>query len=179
MKIKDLPKVIKKKAMVYIRENYPHKKHRPSKLINSFDWLETEEGSRYWELVNDGDFLRAENLLLGRLKVENPLLYKINQLNEDACWTGTSTAYVKESPFFLDEVLDMQVSNEEVVPYKKELEVIDPIVEAVREKLRQRSAVGIKKYGTTLAENNTDDFLNHLQEELMDGILYIEKLKNK
>jgi hypothetical protein len=45
-------------------------------------------------------------------------------------------------------------------------------------KFEQRSELGIKKYGTTLEENNTDDFLTHLQEEMMDGILYIEKLKS-
>lgn len=56
-------------------------------------------------------------------------------------------------------------------------EVVDPIVESIIEKFRERSAVGIKKYGTTLYENNTDDFLNHLQEELMDAILYLTKLK--
>ena len=53
---------------------------------------------------------------------------------------------------------------------------IDPIVEAVVTKLRGRSAVGVDKYGTTLEENNTDDFLVHLQEELMDAVNYIEKL---
>lgn len=53
----------------------------------------------------------------------------------------------------------------------------DKIVQQVIKKFEQRSEVGIKKYGTTLEENNTDDFLNHLQEELMDAILYIEKLK--
>tara|TARA_R110001592_G_scaffold162601_1_gene396199 strand:+ start:8502 stop:8651 length:150 start_codon:yes stop_codon:yes gene_type:complete len=46
-------------------------------------------------------------------------------------------------------------------------------------KFSSRSSVGIKKYGTTLEENNTDDFLNHLQEELMDAILYIQKLKSQ
>jgi len=55
----------------------------------------------------------------------------------------------------------------------------DKIVKQVVEKFQQRSEVGIKKYGTTLEENNADDFLNHLQEELMDAILYIEKLKSK
>ncbi len=45
------------------------------------------------------------------------------------------------------------------------------------EKFNARSETGIKKYGTTLEENSTDDFLTHLQEELMDAILYIEKLK--
>ena len=56
---------------------------------------------------------------------------------------------------------------------------MDPIVKQVTDKFKSRSEVGIKKYGTTLQENNTDDFLNHLQEELMDAILYIEKLKSK
>jgi hypothetical protein len=54
----------------------------------------------------------------------------------------------------------------------------DEIVEQVVDKIKSRSEVGIKKYGTTLEQNNTDDFLNHLQEELMDAILYIQKLKN-
>jgi hypothetical protein len=55
----------------------------------------------------------------------------------------------------------------------------DPIVKQVTDKFLQRSEVGIKKYGTTLHENNTDDFFNHLQEELMDAILYLQKLKNE
>ena len=52
----------------------------------------------------------------------------------------------------------------------------DKIVENVITKYRTRSEVGIKKYGTTLEDNNTDDFLRHLQEELFDASLYIEKL---
>jgi hypothetical protein len=52
----------------------------------------------------------------------------------------------------------------------------DKIVESVKNKFDQRSAVGIKKYGTTLDQNNNDDYLIHLQEELMDAVLYIEKL---
>jgi hypothetical protein len=55
----------------------------------------------------------------------------------------------------------------------------DKIVKQVVDKFQQRSELGIKKYGTTLEQNNTDDFLNHLQEELMDAILYIEKLKSE
>jgi hypothetical protein len=54
----------------------------------------------------------------------------------------------------------------------------DKIVQQVIAKFELRSELGIKKYGTTLEENNTDDFLTHLQEEMMDGILYIEKLKS-
>ncbi len=52
----------------------------------------------------------------------------------------------------------------------------DPVVESVVKKFRGRSEVGIKKYGTTLEENNDDDFLIHLQEELMDAVNYVEKL---
>jgi len=55
----------------------------------------------------------------------------------------------------------------------------DSIVKQVTDKFKQRSKVGIEKYGTTLAENNTDDFLEHLQQELMDATLYIQKLKSQ
>lgn len=52
----------------------------------------------------------------------------------------------------------------------------DKIVDQVIEKFQQRSSVGIMKYGTTLYENNHDNYLLHLQEELQDATLYIEKL---
>ena len=52
----------------------------------------------------------------------------------------------------------------------------DPIVEAVRQKLLARSQVGIKKYGTTLKDNTKDNYLNHLQMELMDAANYLEVL---
>lgn len=57
-----------------------------------------------------------------------------------------------------------------------EMEKKDAIVESVVAKYLQRSKLGIKKYGTTLEENNVDNFLSHLQEELFDASLYIEKL---
>lgn len=57
-----------------------------------------------------------------------------------------------------------------------EMQKKDAIVESVVAKYLQRSKLGIGKYGTTLEENNTDNFLIHLQEELMDASLYIEKL---
>ena len=55
----------------------------------------------------------------------------------------------------------------------------DPIVIASIRELDERSMVGIKKYGTTLEENNEDDFLQHLKEELLDGVNYISKLQSK
>jgi hypothetical protein len=54
----------------------------------------------------------------------------------------------------------------------------DAIVAKVIEAYKQRSEIGIAKYGTTLEGNNTDNFLQHLQEELFDATLYIEKLKD-
>lgn len=55
----------------------------------------------------------------------------------------------------------------------------DPIVEAVVEKFRSRSQAGIAKYGTTLDRKDLTlaDWLNHLHEELMDAVLYIERVK--
>lgn len=56
----------------------------------------------------------------------------------------------------------------------------DPIVENVKRLYDIRSKVGIDKYNTTLFDSPDGfyKFLNHLQEELMDATLYIEKLKN-
>lgn len=55
----------------------------------------------------------------------------------------------------------------------------DTIVDRVVEKFNDRSEAGIKKYGTTLASNSgpRQYWFNHLQEELMDATLYIERLK--
>jgi tRNA A37 threonylcarbamoyladenosine biosynthesis protein TsaE len=58
---------------------------------------------------------------------------------------------------------------------------VDKIVEEVMAKYRQRSEIGIAKYGTTLEGNEATliEWLNHLQEELMDATLYIQKLKSE
>ena len=55
----------------------------------------------------------------------------------------------------------------------------DSYVQLVKAKFEQRSQTGIKKYNTTLEREdlNLQEWLNHLQEELMDATLYIERLK--
>ena len=58
----------------------------------------------------------------------------------------------------------------------EEVVVEDEIVMDVLMKYTKRSNVGVQKYGTTLESNNRDDFFKHLQEELMDATLYLEKL---
>jgi hypothetical protein len=55
---------------------------------------------------------------------------------------------------------------------------MDKIVEDVISKFKQRSETGVKKYHTTLEENINDDFLTHAQEEAMDFVLYLEKIKS-
>lgn len=46
-------------------------------------------------------------------------------------------------------------------------------------KFQIRSEIGKKKYGTTLDRTDLSviDWINHAQEEHMDAILYLEKLK--
>ena len=68
----------------------------------------------------------------------------------------------------------------EVIPDTKPIEA-DLILTKVMTKYYDRSEMGINKYGTTLENNSLPlmDWLNHLQEELMDATLYIEKLKQE
>jgi hypothetical protein len=55
----------------------------------------------------------------------------------------------------------------------------DRHVQSVINKFAERSEIGLIKYGTTLERKDLSliDWLNHLQEELMDATLYCEKLK--
>ena len=57
----------------------------------------------------------------------------------------------------------------------------DSIVQAVVKSFLERSAVGQKKYGVTLDRTDLKplDWIQHAQEELMDGILYLERLKKE
>jgi hypothetical protein len=61
------------------------------------------------------------------------------------------------------------------------MEAADSIVQAVVTSFLQRAAFGHKKYGTTLDRTDLKplDWIQHAQEELMDGILYLEKLKKE
>ena len=57
----------------------------------------------------------------------------------------------------------------------------DKNVENVVEQLRWRSEKGLLKYGVTTERKDlsTIEWLQHLQEELMDASVYIEKLKRE
>ena len=59
------------------------------------------------------------------------------------------------------------------------LESLDSVVRGVIKKCVERANVGKKKYGTDLDRQDLSvtDWISHAQEELMDGILYLEKLR--
>lgn len=64
---------------------------------------------------------------------------------------------------------------------KQEIEFRDPVVQSVVNKFVDRSDVGFAKYKMTMRDDRSDVFvwLNHLQEELMDATLYLQRLKEE
>jgi len=55
----------------------------------------------------------------------------------------------------------------------------DSIVQAIVDKFILRAQKGKEKYGTDMDRNDlsTNQWIEHAQDELMDGIIYLEKLK--
>lgn len=76
------------------------------------------------------------------------------------------------------------MSDREIMSAKRGIPLEDKVkrdkyVQSVKEKFEQRSQTGIRKYNTTLEREDLSflDWLEHLQEELMDATLYVERLK--
>ena len=67
----------------------------------------------------------------------------------------------------------------------KEIKFRDPVVERVVDKFASRSNVGFDKYGTTLEDERRlkmkglQKYLNDIQEELMDAVLYIQSARDE
>ena len=59
--------------------------------------------------------------------------------------------------------------------------MIDQNVENVRQMLYNRMQTGYKKYGVTTERTDIEflGWLQHLQEELLDAAVYIERLKKE
>ena len=61
----------------------------------------------------------------------------------------------------------------------------DPVVKRVCDKFVSRSDIGYEKYGQTLDDERTSkvknlaQYLNDIQEELMDAILYIQAAREE
>ena len=60
-------------------------------------------------------------------------------------------------------------------------ETTDSVVFSIVQQFIQRSDFGFKKYGTNLDRTDLSvlDWIQHAQEEHMDAILYLEKLKQE
>jgi hypothetical protein len=56
---------------------------------------------------------------------------------------------------------------------------LSKIEDSVCKKILERAKVGKDKYGTTMEREDLSfqEWITHLQEELMDAIVYIEKIK--
>jgi len=102
-------------------------------------------------------------------KEQKKVLKRLKNHNKHLPWAPCSST---KGGMFLDEFI---VNDPEIVTPN------DSIVESVIERFRDRSEVGIKKYNTTLDRNDLSalEWLQHLQEEIMDACLYIEKLKKE
>lgn len=114
----------------------------------------------------------------------------VNINHEEGTFTVTLPAYKTKLPISELDRFILINRKEESPEYKitdesSKLEMLDfgvkrdPIVESILHKFQKRSEVGIKKYNSTLYENNRDNYFKHLQEELMDAVLYIEKLQSQ
>ena len=55
----------------------------------------------------------------------------------------------------------------------------DSVVFSVIEQFKQRADLGMKKYGTNMDRTDLSilEWIQHAQEEHMDAILYLEKMK--
>ena len=68
---------------------------------------------------------------------------------------------------------------------RKEYGFRDPVVQKVCDKFIDRSNVGFAKYGSTLEDERRlkmkglQKYLNDIQEELMDAVLYIQSARDE
>ena len=57
----------------------------------------------------------------------------------------------------------------------------DSIIQSVISQFLERGEFGLNKYGTTLdrTDLNVYDWIEHMKQELMDAILYLERIKKE
>ena len=139
-------------------------------LSDLFPFNDTKEGWNYWNEVNSGNIIYAD----GEYKVYSVLTkeehHKIIGYSRSIEDCDGYFYYINESGEFVE---DIQTEPEATLS--------DSVVNSVVEKFQERSRVGIEKYNNTLDRNDLClvEWLNHLQEELMDATLYIQKLKEE
>ena len=93
--------------------------------------------------------------------------------------------------WLMEHINKLNMSDREIMDAKngitsrKEYGFRDPVVRSVVDKFVSRSDVGYSKYGTTLDDERRlkmkglQKYLNDVQEELMDAILYIQSARDE
>ena len=91
----------------------------------------------------------------------------------------------------MEHIKKINMSDREIMDAKngitsrKEYGFRDPVVRSVVDKFVSRSDVGYSKYGTTLDDERRlkmkglQKYLNDVQEELMDAVLYIQSARDE
>lgn len=109
-----------------------------------------------------------------------PLRFKITEQN---AYGIVKMKEVKPAEIIIGEGISSNKAIGEDLPNKFNYVICkdDPIVDAVIKKFLYRSKQGMKKYNSSMHDNNkpTLEWIEDAQEELMDGILYLQKLKEK
>lgn len=83
-------------------------------------------------------------------------------------------------PFRTEREPQSPISVKKTVTFmQEEMKTNDSVVNSIISQFAERSRVGYEKYGTTLDRTDLSllDWVQHAQEEMMDGILYLEKIK--
>jgi len=98
---------------------------------------------------------------------------------DDGSWSGGEYAVTSNDGIL---VRDSKRGDWLTVTYFERLGPLAPPInctERVCDQLRQRREVGLTKYGTDVDGNPLDlrQWLQHLQEELLDAAVYVERLK--
>lgn len=151
-------------------------------LIFQFTFNDQPEGWEFWWEIANGDLdLFYTKYPKEQEKEKESPIERLTELNEDCNWkTWSSTP---GGNMFLDEFIGsltpgkIEIDDIEV----KEPEIVsDSIVAKVIDSFKERSNVGIKKYGVTLDRGDLSflEWLNHSQQEAMDMILYLERMKS-
>ena len=135
-------------------------------LVYFFPWDETVEGYDFWSVIESLVLLQEPIPDYHELIYRNGILINdIEAVIEMQGWNNTFNPQPHYDNGSFDEG-------------RERLDVKDSIVETVIDKYKQRSDVGIEKYKTTLDRNDLTflEWAQHLQEELMDATLYIQKI---
>tara|TARA_R110002020_G_scaffold50211_1_gene142100 strand:- start:58 stop:432 length:375 start_codon:yes stop_codon:yes gene_type:complete len=98
---------------------------------------------------------------------------------------------IEKERWLMERIKKINMSDREIsdakngITSRREYGFRDPVVRSVVDKFVSRSDVGYSKYGTTLDDERRlkmkglQKYLNDIQEELMDAILYIQAARDE